>query len=235
MLDVPALRLEALPPVLDRERERGRAVDRDAVVVVEVDELGEAVLARERGGLVRDSLHQVAVGADAIDAVVDDLRVRPVVALGEEALRHREAHAVREALAERPCGRLDARGEEVLGVPRGDRLPLAEALQLLERQVVAGEVERGVLEDAGVAGGEDEAVAVLPVRVGRAVPHDLRVEQVGERRERHCGARVARVRLLDGVHRQDADGVDRTLLDVVLAHGFLSVRCLSLERYSRTT
>ena len=59
-------------------------------------------------------------------------------------------------------------------MPGRARLPLAEALQLLEREVVAGEVQRRVLEDAGVAGGEDEPVAVRPVRVGRVVPHHAR-------------------------------------------------------------
>ena len=57
-----------------RERDRGRAVDRDPVVVVEVDELAEPELAGDRRGLVRDALHQVAVGADRVDAVVDDRR-----------------------------------------------------------------------------------------------------------------------------------------------------------------
>ena len=43
VLDLPAVRLEALPLVVSAERERGRAVDRDPVVVVEVDELAEPI------------------------------------------------------------------------------------------------------------------------------------------------------------------------------------------------
>ena len=148
--------------------------------------------------------------------MVDDLVVRPVVALGEEALGDREADAVREALAERARRRLDARRVVHLGMARGERLPLAEALQLLEREVVAGEMQRRVLEDAGVPGGEDEPVAVGPLRVRGIVVHHLGVEEVRERRERHRGARMPGVRLLDGVHRQRPDGVDRTLLDVSL-------------------
>ena len=219
VLDVPALRREPLAAVLGRERELGRPVDRDVVVVVEVDELAEAELARDRGRLVRDALHQVAVGADRVDAVVDDLVVGPVVALGEEALGDREADAVGEALAERAGRRLDPGGVVHLGMAGRERAPLAELLQLLERQVVAREVERGVLEDARVAGGEDEAVAVGPVRIRGVVVHHLRVEQVGDRRERHRRAGMAGVRLLHGVHRQSADGVDRALFDVTVRHG----------------
>ena len=70
-------------------------------------------------------------------------------------------------------------------MPGRPRLPLAEALQLLEREVVAGQVEDGVLEHRRVAGREDEAVAVRPARVGRVVPQHAPVEHVGQRRERH--------------------------------------------------
>ena len=211
--DVPALRLEALRLVLGREGERRRAVDRDVVVVVEVDEPAEPEVAGDRGGLVGDPLHQVAVGADRVDEAVDELVVRPVVALGEEAIRDREADAVREALAERAGGRLDALGEEVLRMAGCPRLPLPEALQLLEREVVAGQVQRRVLEDAGVAGGEDEPVPVRPVGVGGVVAQDAPVEHVGERRQRHRGAGVPGVRLLHRIHGEGADRVDRALLD----------------------
>jgi hypothetical protein len=174
--------------------------------------------AGDRGGLVRDALHDVAVGADRVDVVVDDVVPGPVEGVGEEALGDRHPDAVREALAERAGGRLDARRHEVLGVPRRLRVPLAEALQLLEREVVARQVQRRVLEHAGVAGGEDEAVAVGPRRVGGVVLHHLGVEQVRERRERHRGARMTRVRLLHGVHREDADRVDRPLAQLLLVH-----------------
>ena len=65
VLDVPAVRLEAGALVLGREGQRGRAVDRDVVVVVDVDERAEAEVARDRRCLLRDAFHQVAVGADA--------------------------------------------------------------------------------------------------------------------------------------------------------------------------
>ena len=142
VLDVPAVRLEALALVLGRERERGGAVDRDVVVVVDVDEPAEPEVAGDRRRLRAEALHHVAVGADRVDPRVDDLVVRPVVAVGEEALRDRHADAVREALAERAGRRLDARRVPVLGVTRRARAPLAELLQVVEREVVAREVER---------------------------------------------------------------------------------------------
>jgi len=49
--DVPAVGLEALVGVLAVEAQRRRAVERDVVVVVEVDDPAEAELAGERRGL----------------------------------------------------------------------------------------------------------------------------------------------------------------------------------------
>jgi len=234
MLDVPALRLEARTAVLG-ERDGRRPVDRDVVVVVHVDELPEPVVPRERRGLVRDAFHQVAVRADRVDAVIDDVVVRPVELLVEEPFRDRHPDAVCEPLAERAGRRLDPGREEVLRMARRKRLPLAEPLQLLERQVVAREMKRRVLEDAGVPCGEHEPVAVRPLGVRGVVPEVLRVDRVGERREGHRCARMAGTRLLHRVHRQDADRVDRAFADLGVGHVTPRYRsaCRSLaERYA---
>jgi len=110
-------RLEPGTTVLP-ERDRRRAVDRDVVVVVEVDELAETEIAGERRRFVRHALHQVAVRGDAVDAVIDDLVERAVVALGEEPLSHAEADPIRKALTERPGSRFDAGGVMYLGMAR---------------------------------------------------------------------------------------------------------------------
>ncbi len=55
-LHVPAVGLEPLGGVVG-EREVGGAVDRDAIVVVEPDQLAELQMTRERARLVRDALH----------------------------------------------------------------------------------------------------------------------------------------------------------------------------------
>ena len=217
MLDVPAVRLEPLALVLAVERERGRAVDRDPVVVVDVDELTEPELARDRCRLLADALHEVAVGADRVDEAVDDVVLWPIPAIRQVALRDRDADAVGEPLTEWTGGRLDSRRVPPLGVTRRPRAPLPELLEILERDVVPREVQGRVLEDAGVPRGEDEAVAPGPVRLRRIVTHLLGVEQVRDGGERHRGSRVPGVCLLHRVHRERADRVDRLAGEV--GHG----------------
>ena len=218
-LHMPAVGVHARDVVLGVEGDRGGAVDRDAVVVVADGQLAEAEVPGDRGGFLADALHHVAVGADRVGVVVHDLIAGPVEALGQEALGHRHADGVGDALAERPGGDLDAGDVAALGVAGRARAPLAEALQVLDRQVEAAQVRERVLQHARMPGAEHEAVAVAPGGVGWVEAQDVAVERVAERRERHRGAGMAGVRLLHGIHRQPADRVDRELAHLVLAGG----------------
>lgn len=111
--------------------------------------------------------------------------------------------------------------------------------------IVAGKVEESVLEHTAMAGGQDEAVAVEPVGVLRVVPHDLVVEDVSHGRATHGKPRVTRIRLLDGVDRQEPDRVDRLLhqrrlrrlvqrLHCRRPHGSASARARPAARHPRS-
>ena len=69
---VPAIGLETLRRVVS-EPTLDMAVDRDAVVVVERDQLAQAQGASERAGLVRDAFHQAAVAEEHISIMIDDV------------------------------------------------------------------------------------------------------------------------------------------------------------------
>ena len=153
VLDVqhlPAVGLVARADVLG-ERPGGRPVERDVVVVVEVEQLAELQVAGEGRRLGGDPFHQVAVGDEREGAVVDDLVPGPVEARGERALGHRHADGVGGALPERTGRGLDARRQQRLGMARRAAAPLPERLQVVERQVVAGQVQQRVEQHAAVA------------------------------------------------------------------------------------
>src|SRR5690606_9933391 len=202
----PAVGLEARGRVVG-EPALDLAVDRDVVVVPEGDQLAQAPGAGERGGLVRDALHQAAVAHEHPGTVVDDGELGTVEALREQLLCQREAHGVGEALAERAGRGLHARGHEVLGVAGGLRFELAEALDLLDRQVVAGQVQQCVLQHRAVPVGEHEAVAVEPLRVVGVMAQVVVPEHLGDVGHAHRHARMAGVGGLDGVDGEKTDGV----------------------------
>jgi hypothetical protein len=83
----------------------------------------------------------------------------------------------------------------------------AELLQLLQRQVVAGEVQQRVDQHRPVAVGQHEAVAVEPLRIGRVVLQVAVPQGDGDVRHAHGRAGVARVGLLHRVHGQRPDRV----------------------------
>ena len=214
---LPAIGFETLGGVVG-EPAVDVAVDRDVVVVVEGDELAQAPGAGERAGFVRDAFHQAAVAQEHIGVVIDDFMPGAVELGGEDLLGQRHAHGVGDALAERAGGGLDAGGVAVFGVAGGLAVELAEALQLGDRQVVAGQVQQRVDQHRAVAIGEHEAVAVGPLGVGRVVAQVMTPQHLGDLGHAHRRARVAGVGLLHGVHRQGADcagdGVEDRGLDV---------------------
>ena len=158
---VPARRPEARALVL-AGREARRAVDGDAVVVPHHNQLGELEVTRKIDRLVADAFHQAAVAADHIGVMIDEVGA---VARGHRRFRDRHADRHREALAQRPGRRFDARRVAVFGVAGGLRTELAKALDLLDRHVgIAKKIERGVEQHRAVSSRKHEAVAIWPMR-----------------------------------------------------------------------
>ncbi len=97
---------------------------------------------RQRDGLFADAFHQIAVAADDVGAVVDEMVAE---FSRQHALGQRHAHAVRQALAQRASGRFDARRMAVFGMARRVAAELAKALQLVDGHLwIAGQIERRI-------------------------------------------------------------------------------------------
>ena len=107
-------------------------------------------------------------------------------------------------------------------------------LEVLERDGIAGQVQQRVQQHAGVAGAQHEAVAVGPVGMGRRVAQEAGPQHVGHRRRAHRGARVAGVRLLDGVDRERPDRVDRRAGRVSVARVMDATPVGRLRRLARS-
>ncbi len=111
---VPAMGLEARH-LVDAVSQAQRPVDRDAVVVIEENQLRQLEMAGHGHRFVTDALHQVAVRAQHIGEMIDHLAAE----LGREhALAQRKADRRRNPLAERAGGGFHPRGVEILRVAR---------------------------------------------------------------------------------------------------------------------
>ncbi len=202
---LPAIGLEA-PRGVVGEPALDMAVDRDAVVVIERDQLTQAERARQRTHLVRDALHEAAVADEGIGVVVDHGVTGAVVARGQHLLRQRHADRVADTLTERAGGGLHAGGVAILGVARSLRVELAKGLQLLHRQRVAAQVQQGIQEHGAVAVRQHETVAVEPAGIRGVVDQKVVPQHLGDVGHAHRRAGMPAFRFLHGVH---AEGTDR--------------------------
>ena len=167
-------------------------------------------MSAKRDRLLADAFHQVAVGGQHISGVIDDGVTED---RGEMALGDRHADGIGEALAERAGGGLDARRMAVLGMAGGERAELAEALDLLDRhRLVAEQIKQRIEQHRAVAGGEHEAVAVGPRRIGRIELEKLGEQHGGDIGRAHRQAGMAGLGLFDGIHRQRADGIGHAVV-----------------------
>ena len=119
----------------------------------------------------------------------------------------------------------------VFGVTRGLAAELAEVTNIVERnrglpepfvfgihRAGAGEVEHRPEQRRGMTVGEHEPVAVRPNRVLRIEAHDAVPQRVDERRQRHRRAGMSGLRLLNRIHRQRANAIDRQLVKLRVGH-----------------
>src|SRR5436190_9261534 len=86
-----------------------------------------------------------------------------IVMCRQECLSHCHADAVAESLSERPCGRFYARCPMIFGVSGGGAIPLAEVLDGVQRQIVAGQVEQCVQQHRAMSRREDKSITVRPL------------------------------------------------------------------------
>ena len=202
---VPTVRFEALLHVF-AEREAGRSVDRDLVVVIHVDQVAQAQVSGQRCGLGRDAFHQIAVATNAVDEVAAGATAATKPG-ARHARRQRHANTVREALSQRSGRNLDTGRVTVFRVARRLGAELAEAGQVVEGEIVAVEVEQRVQQHRGVTVRQHETIPKRPLRIARIKAQVLVPDFEGDARQPHRSAGVAGARPFDGVHGQEANGV----------------------------
>ncbi|MBV6465850.1 MAG: hypothetical protein PGMFKBFP_01136 [Anaerolineales bacterium] len=217
VLDVPAVGFEAFAAVFG-EGQIGGAVNRDVVVVVKIDEFAELEMSRQRCGFGGDALHQIAVGDDGVDEVVEQFGGvdRREVRGGDG-----HAHAGGESLPERTGGHFHAGSQSVFGMAGRAAAPLTEVLQLVEREAVAGEMQERVEQHRTVSARKEEAVASRPFGVVRVVAQVTRPDDEGHGGRAHRQSGMSRIGLLDRVGGEETDGVDGSGFEVVSGHGRL--------------
>src|SRR5690606_13330940 len=113
---VPAVAFEAARGVIGKPR-INLAVDGDAAVIVEDNELGQRKRTRQRADLVRDAFHEAAIAYKYVGEVVDDVMTFAIDLLGHQRFGQGHAHRVGDTLPQRTGRGLDAGGDADFRVP----------------------------------------------------------------------------------------------------------------------
>ena len=95
---------------------------------------------------------------------------------------HRHADAIGEALAQRTGGDLNAGRQSILRMAGSFRSKLAKVFDLVERQIVAGQMQQRIKQHRAVAGRKQKPIAIFPLRILRVVPQEARPKHVSHRR-----------------------------------------------------
>ncbi len=198
--------------LIGRIRHAHFAVNGDAIVVPQHDEVVELQVARQGDGFLGNAFHQAAVAGQHIGLVIDEVIAE---AGGQVALGNGKAHGIGKALAQGPGGGFNAGGMAIFRVARGLGAQLPEVLELLQRHVlVARQKQQRIQQHGAVAGGENEAVAIRPMRIAGIKIEELGEQHRGKIRRTHGQAGMAGIGFLDGIH---AEGANR------IGHGFMHV------------
>ena len=140
--------------------------------------------------------------------MIDDVIAVLIESGGQMLLGDGHADSCRKALSEGTGRGLDAGGYTVFRVSGSLGSPLSEVLDVVERKIVAGQMQEGIEEHRSVSAGKDEAVAVEPFRIIGIMFEEVLPYCISDRR---CAERCSGMSgfcLIDGVSGQESHGVD---------------------------
>ena len=207
---IPAIGLETAHGVVAKPG-INRSVNRDRIVVIENNQLGQPPDTGERTGFMRNAFHQAAVTHEGPGEVIDDIEAVPVELRCQRQFGKRHADRIGQPLPERAGGGLDPRGHTDLRVTRRFRVKLSKRPQLVDRQVVAGQMQQCIEQHRAMAIGEYEAITIEPARLRRIVFEVTAPERDRDIGHPHRHPGMPGIRLLDRIHGKRPDGAGHAM------------------------
>src|SRR5215475_11916778 len=123
---------------------------------------------------------------------------------------NRHTNTLSKSLTERTRCDLNTWSKPILGMAWCLTTKLAEVLDLIERKIIACQMQQRIKEHGTMSTGKDEAVTSRPFRVARIVAQMTCPQSESHWRRAHRKSRVTGVCLLNGICGEKTDGIDRT-------------------------
>ncbi len=130
----------------------------------------------ERARFRRHAFLETTIARQTKDMLVENAMLAGVEMCLRHFRCHRHTNRVAHALSQRTSGAFDSRRFKIFRMPRRFRMQLTKALYILDRNVVAAQVQPGIQEHAAVPGGKNEIVAIDPARLIWIMSEQITVE-----------------------------------------------------------
>ena len=135
--DVPVVGTKAFSSIVI-ERQLGWPINRDVVVVVNADQASETQVSCQRGRFMRDAFFETAISGNGPNVVITQIS-----AIGRPQVTFRYCHPDRvcKTLTKGTCCDLYTLSNFIFRVTRCARTELSKLFEIIDRQVVACEVQ----------------------------------------------------------------------------------------------
>ena len=148
---------------------------------------------------MRYAFHHTTVAHEDVSVVVNDVQAVFIKFGSQDFFGQSHTHCVGNTLSQWAGRGFHAVGVAVFRMAGGFTVQLTEVFQIINRNVVAGQVQQAIKNHGSMTIGEDKTVAVVEFRVGRVMIEELRPQHFRHFRHTHRRTRVARVGFLYGI------------------------------------
>mmetsp|Transcript_6851 Transcript_6851/g.13635 ORF Transcript_6851/g.13635 Transcript_6851/m.13635 type:complete len:272 (-) Transcript_6851:81-896(-) len=198
------------------ERDVGMAINGNAVVIVQSNQLSESPMPGKGSSFGRNTFHVATISHDDICVVINQVHSRLVVASCQVLLSNCKSNCISNSLSQWPSCDFDSLGQEILWMSWGLRSPLTELLQVLNSHVVSHQVKERVVKHRSVSSGQNKAITTQPGYVFWIGCHEILEEDIGHGSTPHRKSRMSRVSLVHTINRKETNGIDCQLSVLVL-------------------
>src|SRR6266704_4358675 len=130
----------------------------------------------ERTRFRGDAFLETTVARETKNMLVENTMLAGVEMCRRHFRRHCHTNRVANALPQRASGARDSWGFKKFRMPRSLRMQLTKIFNVVDRNVVAAQVQPGIQKHAAVSGGKNEIIAINPARLLRILSEQITVE-----------------------------------------------------------
>ncbi len=137
--------------------------------------------------------------------MIDNLQAGSIKASCSHLLTNGHTHCIGDSLSQRACRCFHPVRFTIFRMPRRLRTELSKLLQVIQGELVSGQMQEGIKQHRAMTTRQDKAIPVGPAGVGGVVPHPVEIEDRSDIRQTQRSSWMSRVGFLDRVGGQSSD------------------------------